>query len=83
MARTQRLRAPETLDANAINHKRAECMREIERLRGALGSTPFIEKAQNLLLARYWASASWKGRAHILKTVDWLIAVSVTAGTTL
>jgi hypothetical protein len=69
------------LDEAAIGAKRAECMREIERLRATLGSTPFVDKAYRLLLPRYWATASWKGRADILKTVEWLIAMSVGAGT--
>ncbi|HXL69141.1 MAG TPA: hypothetical protein VN930_10300 [Xanthobacteraceae bacterium] len=73
-------RAPESLDADAISHRRAECMREIERLRAVLGPTPFVDKAHRLLLPRYWAAASWKGRADILKTVEWLIALSVGVG---
>jgi hypothetical protein len=76
------LRSPvQALDENAIGAKRAECMREIERLRATLGSTPFVDKAYRLLLPRYWAAATWKGRADILKTVEWLIAMSVGVGT--
>jgi hypothetical protein len=76
------LRSPiQTLDEKAISAKRAECMREIERLRAALGSTPFVDKAYRLLLPRYWAAASWKARADILKTVEWLIAMSLGVGT--
>jgi hypothetical protein len=79
--RPKRAAAPKTLDADAISHRRAECMREIEQLRATLGSTPFVDKAHRLLLPRYWAAATWKGRADILKTVEWLIAMSVSVGT--
>jgi hypothetical protein len=76
------LRSPaQPLDEAAIGAKRAECIREIERLRATLGSTPFVDKAHRLLLPRYWAAASWKGRADILKTVEWLIAMSIGVGT--
>ena len=71
----------EKLDENAISAKRAECLREIERLRATLGATPFVDKAHRLLLPRYWAAATWRGRADILKTVQWLIAMSVGVGT--
>ena len=68
------------LDANAIDRKRTECMREIERLRSAMGSTPFIEKANQLLLPRYWAGANWRARAEILRTVEWLLGMGLNAG---
>jgi hypothetical protein len=80
--RPPRAPAQEPLDADAISRKRAECMREIERLRGTLGPTPFVEKAHRLLLPRYWGAASWKARADILKAVEWLIAVSAGTGGT-
>lgn len=78
--RPERAPAAEALDADTISHRRAECMRQIEQLRTVLGPTPFVDKAYRLLLPRYWAAASWKARADILKTVDWLIAMSVGVG---
>ena len=55
--------------------RRDQCMAEIawfESERGDWGS--LIDKARQLL-TRHWSVSSWRARADILRTAEWLIGV--------
>lgn len=48
-------------------------MRDISAMRaGAPAEMGFVEKALQLL-TRDWSLATWRSRADILRTVDWLL----------
>jgi hypothetical protein len=68
-------RAVERIGRQAMIDKRDLCMAEIVRIRRE-NATPnsFFEKARQLL-TRHWSTSSWRSRADILRTAEWLIGI--------
>jgi hypothetical protein len=68
-------RPVERIARQALLDRRDHCMAEIVRFRsepGHLGS--LFEKARQLL-TRQWAASSWRARADILRTAEWLVGI--------
>jgi hypothetical protein len=55
--------------------RRDHCMAEIMRFESRRGDfASLIDKARQLL-TRHWSVSSWRARADILRTAEWLIGV--------
>jgi hypothetical protein len=55
--------------------RRDHCMAEIVQFESGRGdSASLIDKARQLL-TRHWSMSSWRARADILRTAEWLIGV--------
>jgi hypothetical protein len=54
--------------------RREGCLADIARLRSG-ASSPLLDKAQQLL-TRYWWPASWRCRADVLRSAEWLVRIS-------
>jgi len=68
-------RAVERIARQALIDRRDHCMAEIVRFRCEPGhSDNLFEKARQLL-TRHWSASSWRARADILRTAEWLIGV--------
>jgi hypothetical protein len=68
-------RPVERIARHALLDRRDHCMAEIVRFRSEPGhSGSLFEKARQLL-TRQWAASSWRARADILRTAEWLIGV--------
>src|SRR4029453_19470798 len=55
--------------------QRDRCIAEIARVRRE-SATPnsFFDKARQLL-TKHWSASSWRSRADILRTAEWLVGV--------
>lgn len=80
-SRPNSLSAPPALDIKALATRRAKIMKAIARARTDGGALPpLIEKARDLMSARYWARANWRHRAQILATSEWLLKLAERSG---
>ncbi len=76
-------RLADRISRGALIERRDLCMREIVRLRSdADPSGNLANKARQLLTAR-WAAASWRARADILRSAEWLLGISRNAAATM
>jgi len=68
-------RSVERIGRQAMIDRRDQCMAEIARFESQQDhSASLIEKARQLL-TRHWSVSSWRARADILRTAEWLIGV--------
>jgi hypothetical protein len=68
-------RAVARIARQALIDRRDHCMAEIVHFRSEPGhSDNLFEKARQLL-TRHWSASSWRARADILRTAEWLIGV--------
>jgi hypothetical protein len=69
------VRAVERLGRQQMIDQRDRCMAEIVRVRRE-SATPnsFFDKARQLL-TKHWSASSWRSRADILRTAEWLVDV--------
>ena len=68
-------RAVERIARQALIDRRDHCMAEIVRFRCEPGhSDNLFEKARQLL-TRHWSASSWRARADILRTAEWLVGI--------
>lgn len=69
------IRPVERIPRQALIERRDRCMADIARVcSGPSDAVSLFEKARQLL-TRHWAAASWRARADILRTAEWLIGV--------
>ena len=70
------IRPVEPIGRQALIDRRDRCMREIARLWSEPGtSRSFFDKARQLL-TRHWSASSWRARADLLRTAEWLMGVA-------
>jgi hypothetical protein len=69
------VRAVERIGRQEMIDQRDRCMAEIARVRRE-SATPnsFFDKARQLL-TKHWSASSWRSRADILRTAEWLVGV--------
>src|SRR5262249_55611797 len=68
-------RPVERITRQALIDRRDHCMAEIARFwSGSRNSAGLFEKAR-LLLTRHWSASSWRGRADIVRTAEWLVGL--------
>jgi hypothetical protein len=69
------------IDAKALTGRRDRLMKAIARARGdRRNSSALLEKARDLMSARYWARANWRTRAQILAASEWLLKLAERSG---
>lgn len=68
--------APKRIGRSALIVRRDRCMTLLARLRQNENvSGTLADKAGHLLTA-HWAASSWRARADILRTAEWLLGLS-------
>jgi hypothetical protein len=68
-------RSIERIARQALIDRRDHCMAEIVHSWSEPGhSDSLFEKARQLL-TRHWSASSWRARADILRTAEWLIGI--------
>jgi hypothetical protein len=68
-------RSFERIGRQAMIDRRDHCMAEIVEFESWRGdSASLVDKARQLL-TRHWSVSSWRARADILRTAEWLIGV--------
>jgi hypothetical protein len=73
-------RAVEHIGRQTLIDRRDHCMAEIARFAAAPGdSRNMFDKARQLL-TRHWSVSSWRARADILRTAEWLIGIGKKGG---
>lgn len=69
------------LDTKALAGRRRKLLRAIARASaGADTPPPLLERARDLMGARYWARANWRHRAQILAASEWLLRLAERSG---
>jgi hypothetical protein len=70
------IRSVEPLGRRVLIDRRDRCMAEIARFWSEPAtSRSFFDKARQLL-TRHWSASSWRARADLLRTAEWLIGVA-------
>ena len=68
-------RSGERIARQALIDRRDRCMAEIAHFwSGPENSGRLFEKARQLL-TRHWSASSWRARADILRTAEWLVGI--------
>jgi len=68
-------RAVPRIGRQSLIERRDLCMSEIVRLSSdANAASSFLNKARQLL-TRHWWSSSWRARADVLRTAEWLVGL--------
>ena len=71
----QATRSVAQIGRQTMINRRDHCMREIARFWSDPGNSGrFFDKARQLL-TRHWSVSSWRARADILRTAEWLIGI--------
>lgn len=74
------LASPKRIRRDAVIERRDRCMTQLGLLRhGKNVSGTLADKAHHLLTA-HWAASSWRARADILRTAEWLLGISRKVG---
>jgi len=69
------------INPKALTSRRARLMKAIARARGnGPSSAALLERARELIGARYWARANWRRRAQILAASEWLLKLAERSG---
>ena len=68
-------RSVERIDRRSLIERRDQCMREIAPLQASTDTSGELASKARQLLTRHWASSSWRYRADILRTAEWLLGV--------
>jgi hypothetical protein len=68
-------RAVERIPRQALIERRDRCIADIARLWSGPGDAVSLFEKARQLLTRHWAVSSWRARADILRTAEWLIGV--------
>ena len=68
--------APKRIGRDAMIERRDRCITQLARLRhGKNVSGALADKARHLLTS-HWSASSWRARADILRTAEWLLGIS-------
>jgi hypothetical protein len=59
----------------ALIDRRDHCMAEIARFWSEAGNSGSLFAKARQLLTRHWSASSWRARADILRTAEWLIGI--------
>jgi len=62
----------------ALIDRRDHCMVAIARFWSQPGDRGSLFEKARQLLTRHWSAASWRARADILRTAEWLIGIGTT-----
>jgi hypothetical protein len=68
-------RSVERIDRRSLIERRDQCMRDIAPLQAGTDTSGDLANKARQLLTRHWVSSSWRCRADILRTAEWLIGV--------
>jgi hypothetical protein len=68
-------RPVERIARQALIDRRDHCMAEIARFWSEAGNSGSLFAKARQLLTRHWSASSWRGRADILRTAEWLVGV--------
>jgi len=71
---TRPARAVERIARRALIDRRERCIAEIACAGADSGSGSLFEKARQLL-TRHWSASTWRGRADLIRTAEWLIGI--------
>jgi hypothetical protein len=55
--------------------RREQCMEEIARLRASTNVSGNLSDKSRHLLTKHWAASTWRGRADILRSAEWLLGI--------
>lgn len=72
---TKPTRSVEHIGRQTLIDRRDHCMAEITRFAPVPGDTGSLFDKARQLLTRHWSVSSWRARADILRTAEWLIGV--------
>src|SRR5262245_25534774 len=76
------LRSVEHIRRADLIERRSVCMAEIARWRSGTDVSESLTGKAQQLLTRHWSTSSWRARADILRTAEWLVGVSKNAAGT-
>jgi hypothetical protein len=62
--------------------RRNVCMAEIARWRSGTDVSESLTGKAQQLVTRHWSTSSWRARADILRTAEWLVGISKSAAGT-
>jgi hypothetical protein len=68
-------RPVERIARQVLIDRRDHCMAEIARLWSEAGNSVSLFAKARQLLTRHWSASSWRARADILRTAEWLIGI--------
>ena len=68
-------RTPLRIGRQTLIDRRDRCMAEIANRRQEVGNSGDLFDKARELLTRHWSTSSWRARADILRTAEWLIGV--------
>jgi hypothetical protein len=68
-------RPVERIARQALIDRRDHCMAEIARFWCEPGNSGNLFEKARQLLTRHWSASSWRARADILRTAEWLIGI--------
>jgi hypothetical protein len=68
-------RPVERIPRQALIDRRDHCMAAIARFWSQPGDRGSLFEKARQLLTRHWSAASWRARADILRTAEWLIGI--------
>jgi hypothetical protein len=68
-------RPVERIGRQTLIDRRDCCMAEIARYATVAGDSGGLFDKARQLLTRHWSASSWRARADILRTAEWLIGV--------
>src|SRR5262245_29309748 len=70
------LGAPKRIGRSALIERRNCCMAQLARLRRNESVSAILADKAGHLLTAHWAASSWRARADILRTAEWLLGIS-------
>src|SRR5262245_20249841 len=68
-------RPVERIPRQALIDRRDHCMAEIERFWSEPGHSGSLFEKARWLLTRHWSTSTWRARADILRTAEWLVGI--------
>jgi hypothetical protein len=71
---TRPTRAVERIARQALIDRRDRCIAEIACAGADWNSGSLFEKARQLL-TRHWSASTWRSRADLIRTAEWLVGV--------
>ena len=69
-------RSVERVGRLTLIERRDHCLSEIAQLRNEMNAFGSLADKARQLLTRHWVSSSWRCRADILRTAEWLVGIS-------
>ena len=55
--------------------RREQCMKEIARLQARTNVSGNLSDKARQLLTKHWAASTWRRRAEILRSAEWLLGI--------